>query len=105
MKAGDLDRHIDLLKRRLVENATGEQEEVFEEGLTAWAQVISNKGRDYFAAAQVHNEETLLFRIRYRTDIDSKDRVGYQGKQYNIANIAEIGRREGIEIVGVQAQN
>lgn len=105
MQAGKLDRRIDLLKRRLVENTTGEQEEVFEEGLTAWAQVLTNKGRDYFSAAQVHNEETLLFRIRYRTDIDAKDRIGYQGKQYGIVNIAEIGRREGLELVGVQAQN
>lgn len=102
MFAGKLDRRIELLKRRTAQNATGEFEETFDMGITVWAQVVTSRGRDYFAAAQVHNEETTIFRIRFRTDIDTKDRIGYGGSQYNIVNLAEIGRREGLEIVGVQ---
>lgn len=105
MFAGKLDRRIDLLKRRTVQNALGEQQEIFECAVTLWAQAMPSRGRDYFAAAQVHSEETMTFRIRFRTDVDVKDRIGFGGNQYNIVNVAEVGRREGLEIVGTQAQN
>jgi SPP1 family predicted phage head-tail adaptor len=103
--AGDLDRQIEILKRRVVKSDAGEESETFVSGLTAWAKVVQQAGRDYFAARQVHAEETMQFTIRYRTDFDQFDRIGYRGRQFRIAHMAELGRREAWEITGVVAQN
>ena len=99
--AGDLDRRIGILKRRVVKNAIGESQEFFDSGTWAWAKVVQPSGRDYFDAAQVHAEETSHFTIRYRTDFDRYDRIWYQDAQFRIAHIAEIGRREGLELTGI----
>lgn len=97
--AGDLDRRIDILKRRVGKNSLGETSESFVDGLTAWAKVMPVSGRTYFDARQVHAEETITFRIRYRTDFDTYDRIGYQGRQFKIAHRAELGRREGWDLI------
>jgi SPP1 family predicted phage head-tail adaptor len=99
--AGELDRRIGILKRRVAKNEIGEEQEYFDQGLWTWAKVQQPSGRDYYDAAQVHAEETVHFTIRYRTDFNRYDRIWYQLAQFRIAHIAELGRREGFEIVGV----
>jgi SPP1 family predicted phage head-tail adaptor len=106
MDASELDRRIDILKRRVVQTgATGEQLEVFDVLTSTWARVVPLKGRDYFDAMQMHAEETITFVIRWRNNVDGFDRVGWQGRFFRIAHIAELGRREGLELQGVLAQN
>ena len=39
-----------------------------------------------------------LFTIRYRDDIDATMTIAYEGEEYDIQSIKEIGRREGLEI-------
>lgn len=103
MKAGLLDRRVALLKRSTVRNPEHGEDEVFKETEQMWAQVVPVSGRDFFAAAQTHNERTIRFRTRYRTDIETTDRLGYQQQQFNIVAIAELGRRDGLEITATVA--
>lgn len=103
MDAGTLDRRAVHLKRRLQLADGGEQQEVFDPGETIWVKVEPLTGREFFAAAEVYQEETLRFQMRFRKSLSEKDRLDYQGKQYNIVHMGEIGRREGLMVIGVAA--
>ncbi len=43
----------------------------------------------------------IVFRIRWRDGITTADRIAYGGKRYDIKEIAEIGRRRGLELRAV----
>lgn len=101
-RAGELNRRLTLLKRSLRTNQD-EQVEQFEELETVWAQLIPWTARDWYGADQPHNEQTIIFVIRYRTDLNPKDRVRYLGRDFNLVNIAELGVRQALELVGIEA--
>ncbi|AFC28393.1 phage head-tail adaptor, putative [Paenibacillus mucilaginosus 3016] len=54
-----------------------------------WAAVKPLRGREYFQAAAINQENTLRVEIRYRTGITSEMRVQYAGKLYNINAILD----------------
>jgi SPP1 family predicted phage head-tail adaptor len=41
----------------------------------------------------------VRFWIRHRSDVVGTDRIVYEGVAYDIQHIAEIGRREGLDIL------
>lgn len=43
----------------------------------------------------------IVFRIRWREGITTADRIAYGGRHYEIKEIAEIGRRRGLELRAV----
>ncbi|MGE4339153.1 MAG: phage head closure protein [Pigmentiphaga sp.] len=52
-------------------------------------------------AAQVAADITTRFRIRYSkqvADLDPRDRIRFDGREYDIIGVKEIGRRQGLEI-------
>lgn len=101
-RAGEMNRRLTLLKRSMRANQ-GEQVEQFDEIETVWAQLIPWTARDWYGADQPHNERTIIFVIRYRTDLDAKDRVRYEGHDFNLVNIAELGLRQALELIGIEA--
>lgn len=104
MDAGELDRRVTLLKRSLRTQAPGnEQREQFDARATLYAKVEPLTGREFFAASELYKEETLKITIRWRDDVDAADRLLYRDVPYKIVHLAEIGRREFLEILAVQA--
>ncbi len=101
MIAGKFDRRIELRRRVLARNAESSQEVPSwpKAYATVWAQKQDVRGREFFAAQQTNSEITTTFRIRHRTDVLMTDRIVYQDMAFNIHSIAEIGRREGLEIM------
>jgi SPP1 family predicted phage head-tail adaptor len=65
---------------------------------TPWAEKIDQKGREFFNGGVV-GEVTTVFRIRYDSGITSKMRISYNSEYYDIKSIAELGRREGQELI------
>lgn len=100
MRAGKLDRRIVLQTATYAANAVGEMVPTWSTLDTVWAEVVSLRGREYFAAAQVAEEEQLIFRIRHRTDVTLECRITYNNETYSIQHIAELGRRQGLELIG-----
>ena len=43
----------------------------------------------------------IVFRIRWRDGITTADRISYAGEHYDIKEIAEFGRRRGLELRAV----
>jgi SPP1 family predicted phage head-tail adaptor len=82
-------------------NAYGEQVETFNTLDVVWAQKVDTTGRELFVAKGTIAENSTRFRLRYRNDLNLTDRLEYDGSEYDIKQIAELGRREGLEIVAV----
>jgi SPP1 family predicted phage head-tail adaptor len=101
MDAGRLDRRIELRRQVLtLDESTGQTVESWPTAYaTVWAEKADLRGREFFAANQVNSEITTLFRIRHRTDVLATDRIVCDGLSYNINPPAEIGRRDGLEIM------
>ncbi|MGE3623695.1 MAG: phage head closure protein [Bdellovibrionales bacterium] len=106
MRGGDLDRLITITRRTLTKNAIGETTEVFAalyENVPA--KVTPNTGNSHFVAAQRSSEVELVMNIRwiYGTApavpaVTALDRVLFDGRDYEILAVLEIGRREGIAL-------
>ena len=99
MRAGYLDRSAVLKHQVLTKNTTtGEDEVSYSAYATVWAGKRDLRGREFFSAQQVNADITTTWQIRYRTDVVPSDQIVVDDVAYNISSIAEIGRREGLEI-------
>ena len=93
-----MDRRATILVRSLSQNGYGEQIETFATVDTVWAQKVELSGQEVLAAQQVSAEVTTIFRIRWRSDVTATCRLLVDGVTYMIAYIAELGRRERLEL-------
>lgn len=101
MRARSLDRRVTLQTRVLTRNAHGEEVVSWTDLDEVWAEKHDVMGREYWSAQQVNAELTTRWRIRWRTDLTVIHRLVYEGTPYDIRHIAEIGRREGLELQAV----
>lgn len=51
---------------------------------SVWCAIRTVKGTEYFQASVAHQETTYRFIIRYTAGIDSKMRVNYNGRYFQI---------------------
>jgi len=65
----------------------GFETEGYEDYRTVWACISKLSGREYFQAASVQKEETVIFLIRDMADVDETMRIVFKGKKYNIISI------------------
>ena len=98
MRAGNMDRRITIEKNTPTRSATGEEKENWTTLATVWAEVNSVGGGERFRGAHIVAEATTSFVIRHRTDVTEKMRIQFDGDDYDIHVISEIGRREGLVI-------
>lgn len=101
MHAGQLDERLTLRKRQLSQNTQGEQVPFFEPYAVVWGQKLDVRAQEYFAAQTTNAALTTRFRIRYREGVKETDRITSDGRDYDITQVSEIGRREGLEIFAV----
>ena len=99
MNAGKFDRKIRIETRTETQNVFGEAVIGYSLFAEVWAEVKPLSGREFFISAQFVPEAQLKIRIRYLSGVDEKCRIVYEGTNYDILHIAELGRREGLEIV------
>jgi SPP1 family predicted phage head-tail adaptor len=64
-----------------------------------WAERRDLSGREVIAAAQTTATAQCKFRIRWLEGFDTRARVQEGATVYEIQHIAELGRREGLEIL------
>lgn len=102
LKAGDLDQRVTLQSRSVVKDANGQDVITWVPEASVWAQVQAVRGREFFAAAQVQQEQTVKVRIRYRTDVLLSWRLVWQGRNHDITGIVPVGRKDMLEIMCLQ---
>ena len=103
IRAGDLDRRVSIQRATMDEDPTyGERVATWSTVATVAAAVRQASGREFLAADVIASERKTVFIIRWRADVLTTDRVVYLGEPFDIAEVREIGRREGLEIHGVR---
>lgn len=99
MKAGKLDRRVQIKVKTASRDAYGAEILTYSVLATVWAEVVPISGREYFSAAQFVPEASLKIRMRFREDFDETAIIAYDGLDYDILYIAEIGRADGLEVL------
>ncbi len=99
MKAGKLDRRVQIKVKTSTRDSFGAEILTYSVLATVWAEVVPVSGREYFAAAQFIPEASLKIRIRFREDFDETAKIFYDGIDYDILYIAEVGRADGLEVL------
>ncbi len=97
MISGRMDRKITIQQLTTTYNDYGEPVESWSDLATVWTEVKQQSAREMWEAGKV-SETEMMFRIRYRSGIDSTCRVVYDSTNYDITGVREIGRKNGLEI-------
>lgn len=98
MRAGKMDRLIQIDKLVSTRDTFGAEVPQWQKLCSVWCEVVSERGQEKLESAQEVARDNLLFRIRYRTDVKRSYRIQYNREFYDIKSITEIGRRDGLEI-------
>jgi SPP1 family predicted phage head-tail adaptor len=105
VKAGQLDRRVELQHRALTKEPThGEDVVSYSTYATVWARKVDLRGREYFAAQQMNSEITTEWTIRFRSDVLVTDRIVFDDVAYSIRQVAEIPRRKGLSLMATAVQ-
>lgn len=107
MRAGALDRRVTLLRPVDETGPAGEALVHWQTVAEVWGEKRELRGREYYAAAAVQAELDVVFRIRWpgiaAHHPAPRWRLRCEGRDYDIQAVAEIGRREGLELRCVAA--
>lgn len=105
MRGGRLDRRINLQRTGTpTDDGFRTKPGGFATFATVWARVRPAPGTERFASGETAATAPIVFDIRWSSvvaDLNPKDRVLFDGRSYDIKSVNEIGRREGLEILGV----
>lgn len=101
MRSGQLDKSIIIQAKTATQDASGQEVETWTKihtGATLPAAVISKPGGESFGAEQVIAFGYRMFKIRYRADVTVLNRIVYNGRNYDVLDVREVSRRDGLEI-------
>jgi len=99
MPAGDLDRRITIYRPSERKGPYNDEQLIeWTEVGQAWASVEISGGTEVEIDGQENERTTGVFRTWYRTDIDKTMKITFDGRDYHVKTVEEIGRRYMIEI-------
>ena len=101
MRAGKLDRTITIERKTETVSPTGAVVAAWLNIATVRAEIVTQSASEFLTGFGEAESGTIAFRIRYLADITTADRVSYAGTIYNLKEVAEIGRRSGLELRAV----
>ena len=101
ISAGKLDRRGTLQRLDTVQDAYGEPRQGWTDIAELWAEFTPGEGGaggEAFsdAAEQRGARQPATFRIRYRAMVKPTMRLLFDGQVWEITDVAEVGRREGL---------
>ena len=104
MNAGKLDRRITIRRAVMTPNAFNELVATWMDLATVWAGRRDASAAESYRAQEVGAQITTRFTIRWSPDVagvDPKDRLRFEGRDYDITAVRDIGRRQWREIDAV----
>jgi SPP1 family predicted phage head-tail adaptor len=104
LAAGTMDRRITLQQATVTYDALNNPTETWATLATVWASKEDLSDSERVAAAEVGAAMTTRFRIRYSdkvSGINPKNRLTFDDRTWDIQNVKEIGRKEGLEISAI----
>lgn len=103
MRAGKLDKSISIDRLSRTVNDYGTEVEAWAPVATVRAQLVQASTEEFMRSAGSISETAVVFRVRYREDLATSDRVTHQGQAYDVKEIKELGRRAGLDLRCVAA--
>ncbi|MBL8570948.1 MAG: phage head closure protein [Phreatobacter sp.] len=97
MRAGKLDREIVIQVLSTSVNPSGTPVQTWTMLATMRAQLVQQSTEEFIRGGAVA-ETAIIFRCRFIAGITTSHRVAYAGQAFNIKEVKEIGRREGLEL-------
>lgn len=100
--AKNMDERVTLQSRVAVTDAMGQAVITWTTQGLVWASVQALGAREFFAAAQTQQDDSIRVRIRHRADVDQTWRLLWRGLAYDITGIRFLGRREYLDLMCLQ---
>jgi SPP1 family predicted phage head-tail adaptor len=98
MRAGRLDRSITIQRVADTVDDAGTVAEAWADLATMRAELVNLAATETDLAAGPAATRTIMFRTRYLAGITVADRVLYEGDEFKITSVVEIGRRRALEL-------
>lgn len=99
MRAGKLDRVISIdAYTEGVPDEYGNSVPVWVAFATVRAQIVQASTEEFLRSYGETAETAIIFRTRFMEGVTTAHRVVYEGRNFNIREVKEIGRREGLEL-------
>ncbi|WFU69441.1 head-tail adaptor protein [Bradyrhizobium sp. CB2312] len=98
MRAGNLDRIIEIQRRTTGLDLYGTVIDTWTTYATMRAQLLKNATDDREGERGHTTNVVLTFRMYYFASLSLNDRLLYEGHQYDVKQITEIGRRVGMDV-------
>lgn len=98
MRAGSLDRTINVQAFSNTVDAYGTPVEAWTDFATLRAQIVQASTDEFLAGYGESDSLVVIFRTRWHSGVTPDHRVQYEGKNLNIREIKEIGRHRGLEL-------
>ena len=98
MKAEKMDRKITLQRGSATVDPYGTPTFTWADLATVPAQMIQRSTTEFVRAQGATEAEILVFRLRYFAGLTNADRLLFEGRAFNITEISELGRKDGIEL-------
>lgn len=101
MRAGKLDRRITIQGKSITQSDSGDEVVTWGDVATVWAEKIEIDGVERFTVKQIVGHAVKTFRFRWSSTvaaITSEHRLVFDDRDYDITDVREIGRREGLEV-------
>ncbi|MEO9340466.1 phage head closure protein [Mesorhizobium sp. SB112] len=98
MRAGKLDKTITIDRFTSTVDDYGTVIEDWTTVATVRAQIIQASTEEFMRSFGVSTETAVVFRIRNIDGLTTADRVIYGGRQHDIKEVKELGRREGLDL-------
>ena len=100
MRAGNLDRTVEIKSRSTGLDLYGTPIDVWTTLATMRAQVLQFATDDRQTARGSTTDTTITFRMRWLDGVSLDQRLVYEGQPYTIKRIVELGRRRGLDLTG-----
>lgn len=99
MRAGTLDRTITLLASTAGEpDEYGTVTEGWAEAGRFHAAVVTQSTEEFLRGSGEANETVIVFRTRWIPTLTNANRIRFEGRDYDVKERKEIGRRVGLEL-------
>jgi SPP1 family predicted phage head-tail adaptor len=98
MRAGKLDKTITIQRRGEIVDDYGTVSEGWTDLATIKAQVIQSSTEEFLKSFGTTGETAIIFRIRWKEGFRLSDRIVYAGENYDLKEIKELGRRDGMDL-------
>ena len=98
MRAGKLDKTITIERHAITVDDYGTQTEGWSQIATVRAQIVQQSTEEFMRSFGSTGETAMVFRLRHCDGLKVADRVTHQGQAFDVKEIKELGRREGLDL-------